>query len=67
MNTKTVFTAIFVLLQFVSFSQVTYYFSTSGSDSNNGLTSGSPKQSLSALQTLIDNGSITPGTQIKFE
>lgn len=31
----------------------TYYFSTSGNDANSGLTTGLPKQNISALNTLI--------------
>src|SRR5437867_1668796 len=34
----------------------TYYFSTSGSDSNDGLSPASPKQSLALIPSLINGG-----------
>ena len=36
----------------------TYYFSTSGSDANNGLSSSKPKQSIAAANALMKNGNI---------
>jgi hypothetical protein len=41
----------------------TYYFSATGSDSNNGLTSGAPKQTISAANSL----SLSPGDAILFK
>src|SRR3989344_2353940 len=35
-------------------SPTTYYFSTSGNDSNNGLSASSPRKSLAALQALLN-------------
>ena len=35
--------------------QTTYYFSTSGNDSNDGLSTSAPKQTLSAAQTVLNN------------
>lgn len=48
-----------ILFSYLSFPQTTYYFSTSGDDGNAGTSSGSPKETLSALQTLINSS--TPG------
>ncbi len=46
---------LLIVIFFVSINaQTTYYFSTSGNDANNGTSSASPKQTLSALQTLLD-------------
>ena len=36
----------------------TYYFSTSGSDANNGLSSSKPKQSIAAANALMHSGNI---------
>lgn len=47
--------AIFLLAQSFGYA-TTYYFSTSGSDANNGLSSGTPKQSISAAVTLMTSG-----------
>lgn len=45
----------------------TYYFSTSGNDSNNGLSSGSPFQTLTKFNTIIGTGGIVaPGDTILF-
>ena len=46
---------VFIFFFFTSLNaQTTYYFSTSGNDANDGLTTSSAKQTLSALQTLLD-------------
>ena len=49
-----------LLLIFIVFvaslnAQTTYYFSTSGNDGNNGLSSGSAKQTMSELQNLLNS------------
>ena len=45
-----------VIFCFSSYAQTTYYFSSSGgNDSNDGLTPSTAKQTLSALQTLLNN------------
>ena len=56
-------TTIYVLFLFTtlltnSYAQNIYYFSSSqGNDKNNGLTSNSPKQTLAALQDLLQSAS----------
>ena len=44
-----------------------YYVSTSGLDSNNGLTTGSPWQTLTKVRTVINNGTIKAGDKILFK
>lgn len=51
---------ILILVSFIVFSNpaaaITYYFSTSGSDANTGLSSSSPKKSIAAANELMGGG-----------
>ena len=59
---KFVCLLVAVLLN-LSYAQTTYYFSSSlGNDSNNGLSSSAPKQSLASLQSLLR--SAQPGDKL---
>ena len=53
---------ILLLITFIAFciqaTATTYYFSTSGSDSNNGLRSAAPKRSIAAAIELMGDGNI---------
>lgn len=53
---------ILLLLSFIAYcipaSATTYYFSTSGSDSSNGLSSATPKRSIAAANELMGDGNI---------
>lgn len=61
MRMKHGFTALLVL-QMASFvlpaAAATYYFSTSGSDANSGLSINTPKQSIAAANALMEGGNV---------
>jgi len=62
---KKLFVIIFSLFMCNVSAQLTYYWSSTGSDANNGLSSSAPKQTLSHMQGYIDT--CVSGTTIRIE
>lgn len=74
---KRVFTILFLVASFYCNAQYytfgfvntgkTWYFSNSGSDAANGLTIATPRQTLTKLQTMANDGTIHAGDKICFK
>ena len=66
-NIKKLFIIIVTVLSFSVVKATTYYVSNSGSNSNNGTSTGTPWQTMSKVQSVANAGTIVAGDIICFK